>query len=194
MKQILPTLLLSLGVVISFSSCGARVVAFRHAPGATVVAAQSIEKADPEVTLEPGIEPLVESTAPSEDEFESVLVAEPPAFLAESPAGENSGPVSILIDAPEGSTATYSLDRDDPIESPLSFAIENVSPGDHVLEIVVQYPNGNTITFEHHWTQVAEAAAEKSNHPSDSKKKKKDRKEKQKKDRGASEKAGKKKS
>jgi len=78
-----------------------------------------------------------------------------PAFLAEKPVTGNSGEVSFLIDAPAGSTATCSLDRNDPIACGMSFTLDPVSSGDHTMEIVVLYPNGESVTLEHDWSQVA---------------------------------------
>ncbi len=125
---------------------------------------------------------VAESTYPEPDPSPT---PEPPAFLAERPAGEHSGPVPILIDAPDGSTVTYSLDRNDAIEAPMSFVLDDVSPGDHVLEIVVYYPNGDTTTLQHHWTQLpdqVESSDEKSDSQPEKKKKEKRKKEKRKKE------------
>jgi hypothetical protein len=150
-------------ILAGFSSCGARVVAMPP---------DAVEQA-----LREGVNPPTDSAAapdspdpastPAAPTASSDPAASAPALAPtdtpyspsqvvadDLPSETQSGPASVLIDAPEGSTATYRLDNDAPVETGMSFSIDGIDPGEHKLEIEVTLPDGQRKTIDSNWTQV----------------------------------------
>jgi len=171
-----------IGFVFAASGCGARIVSLpvaNSSGGETLSQAETGVSGSIEPTASGGIAPAAvrldpapvvteeADTGPYLDTAETngpttpTSVAEPPAFLAEAPEAEHSGEVPVLVDAPIGSTVTYSLDRNDPIEAEPSFVIEELPPGEHSLEIIVKNPEGEAVVLEHSWTQLPSSDRDK---------------------------------
>lgn len=155
--------LFSIFVAAALNGCGARIVTMPAEASSAVASAQTERSAGGDPANEGSDSGNADPTGSAPDGSPSIDDPSPeytvgePAVLVEKPMSGNSGEVSFLIDAPDGSTATCSLDRNDPVDCGMSFTLDPVSPGDHTIEIVIRYPNGESVTLEHDWSQVAPA-------------------------------------
>ncbi len=162
-----------------FSSCGARVVAMSPELQRALANTASDTPSDIPTEREGAPDPApAPASVPVPEPVPDLAPASAPAVVVESPAEVSVDPASdavdtiatdvelvdatldpeierasVVIDAPLDAEVTYRLDGGAPVAAGPSFEVDDVSASEHVLEVSVYLPSGESKEYRLEWDE-----------------------------------------